>query len=103
MGFSCFRIKSVELLSRNCDPNMIQNEHVYAICCRPEVAGDIVSGANVKTVEGYAALNFEAACFSSFRDIKRNHFVTVAAESTAEADIHDSIKRKRIRASLTKV
>ena len=40
---------------------MTQNEHVYAICCRPEVAGDVISGENVKTGKGYTMLNFEAA------------------------------------------
>ena len=39
---------------------MTPNEHVYAICCLPEVAGDVISCENVKTVEGYAVLNFEA-------------------------------------------
>ena len=29
-----------EWLSTNRNPNMTQNEHVYAIFCRPEVAGD---------------------------------------------------------------
>ena len=47
---------------------MTQNEHVCAICCRPEVAGDVISDENVKTVEGYATLNFEAARFSTFRE-----------------------------------
>ena len=45
---------------------MTQNEHVYAICCQPEVAGDVISGENVKAVEGYAVLNFEVASFSFF-------------------------------------
>ena len=58
---------------------MAQNEHVYAICCRPELAGVVISGENVKTVEGYAMLNFEVASFSSFRDIPENHFVTAEA------------------------
>ena len=49
---------------------MTQNEHVYAICCRPEVAGDVISGENAKTVEGYAVLNFEVASLCSFRDIQ---------------------------------
>ena len=74
---------------------MTRNEHVYAICCRPEEADDIISGENVKTVKGYVVLNFEFASFSSFRDIKQNHFVTAAA-----ADIDDSIKRRCIRVSL---
>ena len=77
---------------------MTQNEHVYAFCCRLEVAGDVISGENVRTNEGYAVLNFEVASFSSVRDIQKNHFVTAAVQ--AEADIDDSIKRKRIRVSL---
>ena len=36
--------ESVELLSRNRDPNITQNEHVYAICYRPEVASDVIFG-----------------------------------------------------------
>ena len=39
-------------------------------------------------------LNFEVARFSNFLDIQENQFVV------AEADIDDSIKRKRIRISL---
>ena len=35
---------------------------------RPEVAGDILSGGNVKSIEGYAVLNFEAGSFSGFRE-----------------------------------
>ena len=70
---------------------MTQNELVYAICCRPEVAGDVIPGENVKTIEGYAVLNFEVASFSSFRDIK-NHFVTAATEAEAKLDIDESIR-----------
>ena len=48
---------------------MTQNEHVYAISCRPSVAGDIVSGENVKTADGYDLLNFETASSNgSFRE-----------------------------------
>ena len=43
---------------------MIQNEHVYAIYCRPEVAVDVISGGNVKTIECYVVVNFEAASVS---------------------------------------
>ena len=39
-------------------PELDQNEHVYAIFCRPEVASDVISGASVKTVECYAVLIF---------------------------------------------
>ena len=52
---------------RNRHQNMTQNEHVYAICWLLEVAGDVISSADVKTVEGYAVLHFEADSVSSFR------------------------------------
>ena len=71
--------------------------HSEVTDCWPEVAGYVISAENVKTIEGYATLNFEVASLSSFRDIK-NHFVTAA-----EADINDSIKRKRIRVSPKKL
>ena len=48
---------------------MNQNEHVYAIYCRPEVVGDVISSENVKTMEGYAVLIYEVASFSSYRYI----------------------------------
>ena len=38
---------------------IIQHGHTYSICCRPEVAGDIVLGFDVKAVEGYVMVNFE--------------------------------------------
>ena len=79
--------ESVEPLLRNCYPNMTQNERVYTICCRPEVAGDVLSGANVKSIEGYALLTYEFANSSNFRDIKKNYFVTAQV-----ADIDDIIK-----------
>ena len=30
---------------------LTQNEYVYAICCRPEEAGDVISGG--KSIEDY--------------------------------------------------
>ena len=39
---------------------MTQIEHLYAIRCQSKAAGDLISGENVKTIEGYAALNVEA-------------------------------------------
>ena len=54
----------------NRHPDMTQNVHVYAIYCRLEVAGDVIFGQNVKTIQGYALLNFEVASFSTLRDIK---------------------------------
>ena len=68
---------------------MTQNEHVYAICFWPEVGDDVISGRNVKTIEGYLVVNFKVASASSFPDIKKNHFAT----AVAEADIDDSIMR----------
>ena len=43
---------------------MTQNEHFYATYCQPEVAGDVTSDENVKTIEWDAALNFEAVRIS---------------------------------------
>ena len=45
---------------------MTQNEQVYAICCRPDVGDDVISGENVKTLEGYSLMNFEIASSSFF-------------------------------------
>ena len=53
---------------------MAKNEHVCGICYRPEVAGDVISGVNVKTIEGYALLNVEAASISSFRENQNQPF-----------------------------
>ena len=47
---------------------MTKNEYVYAIYYRPEVAGDVISSGNVKSIEGYALLNFEATRFSSLQE-----------------------------------
>ena len=43
---------------------MIQHEHVYAIVCRFEVDIDVISSRNVKTLGGYAVVNFEVATYS---------------------------------------
>ena len=66
--------ESVEPLLINRDPNPTQNEHVYVICYSLEVAGDAISGENVKTIEGYAVLKFEVASLSSFLDIPKQSF-----------------------------
>ena len=65
----------VERLSRNRDPNFTQNEHVYAIFCRLEVAGDVIFGGIEKTIERYVVLNFEASSTSSFRENHNQSFV----------------------------
>ena len=49
---------------------MTQNKHVYAICCRSEVAGDVISGENVNTIEGYAVLNFEVVSLVVYEILK---------------------------------
>ena len=54
---------------------MTQNEDVFAICCRPEVAGDVVSGESVKTIDGYVVLNFEDASVGNFRANQNQPFV----------------------------
>ena len=72
---------------------MTQNLHVCTICCRPEVVYDVISSRS--TVSVFHVVNFEAASSNSFRDMKKNHFVT--AETV---DIDDSIKQKRFRVSL---
>ena len=54
---------------------MTKNEHVYAMFCRPEAVGDVISGGHVKTIEGYFVLNVEATSFSSFRTNQNQPFV----------------------------
>ena len=65
--------ESVEPLSRNRDTNLTQNEHVDEICWCPEAAGDVISGVNLKTIEVYGVLNFEAASVS-FRESRNQPF-----------------------------
>ena len=65
---SCWEL--AQPLSRNRHPNMTQTKHVYTICCWLEIAGDVISSENVRTIEGYAVLNFEVSRFSSFRYIQ---------------------------------
>ena len=63
----------VESLTRNRDPFMAQNEHAYAICCRSEAAGDVISGYNVNTYEGYALFNLEQLALAVSEKIKISH------------------------------
>ena len=69
---------------------MTQNLHVCTICCRPEVVYGVISGRNVRTMEGYLAINFEVATSNSFRDIQNESFRV--GDAAAEADIDNSIK-----------
>ena len=73
---------------------MTQNEHVYGICCRAEGACDVISGENVKTIDGHVVLNFKLITLLVSEIFKKNHFVT----AEAAADVDDSIKRNRINA-----
>ena len=40
---------------------MTPNEHVYAICCPPEVDCDVISGRKAKNDLGYIVVNVELA------------------------------------------
>ena len=53
---------------------MTKNENGYAICCRLEVDGDVISSINVKTIKGYVLVFFEVARASGFRDIPTKSF-----------------------------
>ena len=52
---------------------MTQKEHVYAICFRPEVAGDVISGGNVNTIECYVVLNLKLLALVVSEQIKISH------------------------------
>ena len=65
-------LKSTELLSRNRDPDMTQNEHVYVICW--EADGDVISSKNVNTIEGNVLVNFEVVAAYTDDSIKQKRF-----------------------------
>ena len=74
------------------------NERVCAICCRPKVDDDVISGQIVKIIECYIGVNFEVTGSCSFRDIKKiliNNFV--------EADIDDTIHRIALNVMLSTI
>ena len=50
---------------------MTQNGHIYVSCRQPEVAGVVISGRTVKTVQGYVVVNSKVAISSSFCDISK--------------------------------
>ena len=62
---------TVEPLSRNRDPNTTQNQHFYAMCGRPERAGDIISSQVVNTAERYVIVICEISDSSSFHKNKQ--------------------------------
>ena len=47
---------------------MTKNEHVRAIFCRLEVAGDVISSENVKAMEALGCVKFEAASINGYRE-----------------------------------
>ena len=47
---------------------MAQNEHVYAICCSPEVDDDVISGEDAETFPEYVRINLCVASFGSLRE-----------------------------------
>ena len=56
------------------DPNMTQNRHICAICCRPEVDCGDISGRNVRTIVVYILVNLEIASSSRFQDNREQIF-----------------------------
>ena len=72
--------KSIEPLSRNHDPKMTQYEHTRLCDLLP--IGEVVSGRNVKTVDGCLAVNFEVASCSSFRRNITKAYIVMATETT---------------------
>ena len=82
---------------------MTQNLHVCMICFRPEEVYVVISGLNVKTIEGYLVVCFEVASSNSSPDIKKIISFMTAAAATTAADIDYSIKRKCFRVSLKNV
>ena len=59
---------SYEQISLGCHPWLTrlehdQNEHVYAIYCRPEVAGDVIYGNVRKIPNAVASLSLTKYCF----------------------------------------
>ena len=61
--------KAVQPLSRNRGPNITQNWHVCAMCCRTKVDCDVISGRNVKTMDCYVVVNIEVANFQYIKKI----------------------------------
>ena len=53
---------------------MTNNEHVCAICCRPETAIGVIYCQPVKTIKGYVLINFLTFSSSCFEDIKTKSF-----------------------------
>ena len=61
-------LESVEPLSINRDPKLTQKCIRLCHLLPTASSDDAISGGNVKSIDRYAVLNFEAARFSSFRE-----------------------------------
>ena len=55
---------------------MTQNLHVCAICCRPEVYNDVISGVAVENVDVDVPVKFGDSTSNGFRDIRGAGFVS---------------------------
>ena len=68
-------------------PEHDKNEYFYAIRCRSEVAGEVISCESIKTREGHDLLNFEAVSLVASEKITFSHLRN--AETTAGPfDLH---------------
>ena len=55
---------------------MAQYGHVHAICCRPEVTDDVISGQDVETFLHFIYVNLLVASLSSFQEkIEISHLI----------------------------
>ena len=63
----------VWLLSRNRCFKITENPLSDAICGRTEAAGDVISGRDVNSIQGYLRVNLEFAKSSSFEENRRQH------------------------------
>ena len=75
---------------------MTQNEHVYAICCRLEVPGDVISDKMYRLSRAMlCSLSKLLSLLGLVSEIFQKKILFAA-----ETDIDDSIEGKRIRVSL---
>ena len=55
---------------------MTPNFHVFAICCRPEIDNDVISGVAVDNVGVDVHIKFGDSRSNRFRDVRGADFVT---------------------------
>ena len=80
---------------------MTQNVHVFAICCRPEIDNDVLSGVDVDNVGVDVHIKFGDPRSNRFQDIRGANFVTYERtnERTNERKLAYSNRAKRNRVS----